>query len=181
LGGDEKVVEIDESKFGKRKYHRGHRVEGQWVVGGFERGSGRVFMVPVESRDEATLIDVIRKWVLPGSLIITDCWKGYINLESEGFQHLTVNHRVGFVDKETGAHTNGIEGSWRRAEVFLPQYHRKKQLYASYLAHYMFLRYCKAANACPFFEFFKCISQVVYVNENFSNNGSDSEFEDDVL
>lgn len=44
------TVEIDESKFGKRKYHRGHAVDGTWVFGGYERGSGRVFMVPVEDR-----------------------------------------------------------------------------------------------------------------------------------
>ena len=50
LGGPGKIVEIDESKFGKRKYHRGKHVEGQWVFGGYERGTGRVFMVPVESR-----------------------------------------------------------------------------------------------------------------------------------
>jgi hypothetical protein len=50
IGGVGKIVEIDESKFGKRKYHRGHRVEGQWVFGGYERGTGRVFMVPVEFR-----------------------------------------------------------------------------------------------------------------------------------
>ena len=31
IGGAEKTVQIDESKFGKRKYHRGHKVEGQWV------------------------------------------------------------------------------------------------------------------------------------------------------
>ncbi|KAK9731904.1 hypothetical protein QE152_g13295 [Popillia japonica] len=48
LGGPGIVVEIDESKFGRRKYHKGHRIEGQWVFGGFERGTGRVFMVPVE-------------------------------------------------------------------------------------------------------------------------------------
>ena len=32
LGGEGEEVEIDESKFGKRKYHRGHRVEGQWAL-----------------------------------------------------------------------------------------------------------------------------------------------------
>ena len=34
IGGNGVEVEIDESKFGKRKYHRSHRVEGQWVFGG---------------------------------------------------------------------------------------------------------------------------------------------------
>ncbi|KAI8373361.1 hypothetical protein BD560DRAFT_489266 [Blakeslea trispora] len=35
--GNPIIVEIDESKFGKRKYNRGHRVDGVWVVGGVER------------------------------------------------------------------------------------------------------------------------------------------------
>ncbi|ORY93715.1 hypothetical protein BCR43DRAFT_409515, partial [Syncephalastrum racemosum] len=34
LGGpDVFCVQIDESKFGKRKYNRGHRVDGVWVLG----------------------------------------------------------------------------------------------------------------------------------------------------
>jgi len=37
LGGEGKFVQIDESKIGKRKYHRGHMVEGQWVFGGIEK------------------------------------------------------------------------------------------------------------------------------------------------
>ena len=32
LGGEGKIVQIDESKFGKWKYHWGHNVEGQWVT-----------------------------------------------------------------------------------------------------------------------------------------------------
>ena len=37
LGGLGVIVEIDEVKFGKRKYHRGRLVEGHWVLGGIER------------------------------------------------------------------------------------------------------------------------------------------------
>ncbi|CAC5413131.1 unnamed protein product [Mytilus coruscus] len=41
--GDSVIVEIDESKFGKRKYHKGCQVEGQWVFGGIERDSKKSF------------------------------------------------------------------------------------------------------------------------------------------
>lgn len=36
IGGEGVIVEIDETKMGKRKYNRGHRVEGAWVLGGVE-------------------------------------------------------------------------------------------------------------------------------------------------
>jgi len=42
LGGSGKIVEIDESKIGKRKYHRGQVVEGQWVFGGIEMNMQKV-------------------------------------------------------------------------------------------------------------------------------------------
>jgi hypothetical protein len=43
IGGEGIKVEVDETKLGKRKYHRGHRVEGVWVIGGVERTSGKKF------------------------------------------------------------------------------------------------------------------------------------------
>lgn len=47
LDGPGVIVEIDEFKFGKRKYYKGHRVEGQWIFGGFER---YIFIIAVENR-----------------------------------------------------------------------------------------------------------------------------------
>ena len=44
IGGPGKLVQIDESKIGKRKYHRGHVVEGQWVFGGIEEESRKCFI-----------------------------------------------------------------------------------------------------------------------------------------
>ena len=48
------------SKIGKKKYHRGHVVEGQWVFGGIEEESRKCFIVTVEDRSEATLLQVIK-------------------------------------------------------------------------------------------------------------------------
>ncbi|GBN20309.1 hypothetical protein AVEN_181794-1 [Araneus ventricosus] len=45
LGGVGQVVEIDEIKFGKKKYIKGKRVEGKWVFGGIERGSKESFFL----------------------------------------------------------------------------------------------------------------------------------------
>lgn len=43
IGGPGIVDEIDESKVGKRKYHKGKRVDGAWVFGGIERDSKKCF------------------------------------------------------------------------------------------------------------------------------------------
>ena len=101
LGGPGKTVEVDEAKFGRRKYNRGRFIEGQWVFGGVERGSGKCFLVPVERRDSATLLQIIEEWILPGTTIISDCWKAYNCLEDAGFVHQRVNHKQNVVDPAT--------------------------------------------------------------------------------
>ena len=102
LGGNGVVVEIDEAKIGHRKYNRGRWIDGFWVFGGFERGSGRTFLVPVPSRDSQTLLSVIKQWIRPGTTIMSDCWRAYDCLSSEGFVHQTVNHSQNFVDPVSG-------------------------------------------------------------------------------
>ena len=136
IGGGGKIVQIDESKFGKRKYHRGHHVEGQWVFGGIEQDSRKCFMMAVDKRDEATLLPLIERWIEPGTVIISDCWKAYWNLEKHGYTHRTVNHSKEFVN-EQGDSTNKIEGHWRQAKVKLPPCGVRKQHFHSYLAEFM--------------------------------------------
>jgi transposase-like protein len=114
IGGEGIIVEIDESKFGRRKYNRGHAVEGAWVVGGIERTSDRKFFAEVVNmRDAVTLLDIIDRHVLPGSIVHTDCWRGYDQLSRLiGLEHHQVNHSKEYVNKIDGTHTNTIEAKW---------------------------------------------------------------------
>ena len=66
------TVEIDESKFFHRKYHRGLWRTGHWVFGGIERGSGKCFIVEVPDRRKETLEEKIQQFILPGSNIVSD-------------------------------------------------------------------------------------------------------------
>ena len=51
IGGKNKVVEIDEAKFGKQKHYKGKLLAGQLIVGDIERGDKtECFYVPVENR-----------------------------------------------------------------------------------------------------------------------------------
>ena len=112
------MVEIDESKFGKRKYHRGDRVDGVWVIGGVERTKQRrVFLTTVSDRTASTIADIITRFVLPGSIIYTDCWRAYNVIEQLGhnIRHYTVNHSQNFTaihEDGTHVHTNTIEGNY---------------------------------------------------------------------
>jgi len=157
IGGVGKEVEIDESKFGKRKYHRGHFVKGQWVFGGVERGTGRTFLVAVHDRSAETLLGIIKQWVLPGTTLISDCWAAYNSLREEGYTHFTVNHSIEFVDSNTGAHTNTIESTWKHLKVSLSPYNRKDD-YVYVLADYMFRQRCKAENVEPFCKFMDIVA-----------------------
>jgi len=104
IGGENKIVELDEAKIEKRKYNTG-RILGQWVFGGIERSTQKVFVLPVPCRNTETLLPIIRKYVAPGSIIHTDQWRAYDALRNENYIHRTVNHSTNFVNPDTGPHT----------------------------------------------------------------------------
>lgn len=143
LGGEGTVVEIDEAKFGTRKHNKGRVIDGQWVFGGVERGTKKMFLIAVPDRKAKTLLKLIKAKIAPKTSIYSDCWKSYKGiekLEKMGYIHNTVNHSENFVDPTTGAHTQTIERSWREVRCAVPKYGKRKAHYAGYLAEYIFKR-----------------------------------------
>ncbi|KCZ81554.1 hypothetical protein H312_01007 [Anncaliia algerae PRA339] len=55
IGGPGIIVEIDETKMGKRKYNRGRRAEGVWVIAGIERTTEKKIFV-LKSQKETKII-----------------------------------------------------------------------------------------------------------------------------
>lgn len=173
LGGDGKTVEIDEAKFGKRKYHRGRIIEGQWVFGGIERESKEVFVVAVPDRTSATLIGIIKERIRPGTTIISDCWRAYDALKDvPEYTHKTVNHSQNFVDPDSGAHTQNIQRSWRNARTFIPKYGRVEHHYEGYIAEYLFRRKFSSSKS-KYCEFLRAIGELHNPNNPIHNEVSD--------
>lgn len=135
IGGKNVIVQIDESKFGRRKYNRGHHVEGVWIFGGVEKTPERkMFLVQVPDRSEETLLHYIQKHVAPDSIIYSDLWRAYVNIgEKLGFRHYTVNHSESFVNPENGVNTNTIEGEWSGLKRKIPTRNRNKEQIDAFL------------------------------------------------
>lgn len=126
MGGIGKVVEIDESQIFKRKANVGRLLanesESIWIVGGVERGSKNCFFQLVERRNKETLNQLIQHLVKEGTKIITDCWRGYVDLNSLGYQHETINHSINFVDPiNEEINTQKIERFWKSVKGNIPK------------------------------------------------------------
>ena len=132
MGGPGTTFEIDESKFGKMKYHKGRYIEGQWVFGGICRETKACFLVPVERRDKETLLPIIRAQILPRTRVMSYMRKAYDCLQDEGYHHLTVNNRLNFVDPDTRALTQSIENTWWGVKRSMPRTGTSVDLFESY-------------------------------------------------
>lgn len=136
-------VQIDESCFrGRRKYNRGRLLEGDlekvaydnltgnrrnnyndtiqgpWVLGIYQSATQVRFIV-VPDRSASTSIPIIKTYVEVGSTIVTDEWRAYGRLNSEGSRHETVCHKENYINPETGYHTQGVERAWSDAKAWL--------------------------------------------------------------
>ena len=116
-------------------------------------------MIKVEKRDEETIKDILDKYVEKGSIVHTDCWKGYLNIEESGFKHKTVNHSENFVDPETGAHTNTIEGLWNGIKLQIAPRNRNKDLIEAHLFEFIWR---KVNKDCLWDAFIEALGSTAY-------------------
>jgi hypothetical protein len=70
-------------------------------------------------RGSKTLIHIIKNFIKPGTVILSNCWKAYSSIKSERYRHLTVNRSIEFKNKETGTCTNLIESTWNAVFLFV--------------------------------------------------------------
>lgn len=162
IGGEGVIVEIDETKLGKRKYHRGHRVDGVWVVAGIERTpEKKCFAIEVEARDAPTMHRIISSYVRPGSIIHTDMWKAYKKpCEELGLIHFTVNHSVTFKDPITCVHTNTIEGLNNGLKYQIKARNRTRNSIRHHLLYFIWRRLNKKTKWLSFLE---AIKNTIYI------------------
>ena len=112
LGGE---IEVDESYFGgKRKGKRGRGAAGKVPVFGLFKRGGKVYAKIITDASSATLMPIIKRKVVPDSIVYSDGWKGYNVLDVSDFHHFRINHSELYADDQT--HINGIENFWNQAK-----------------------------------------------------------------
>ena len=74
-------------------------------------------------------------------IILTDKFSSYSRITRLGYYHYSVNHKRNFVDAETKAHTQRIEGLWRHVRrIGIPPTGTSIDKLESYLAAFLYRR-----------------------------------------
>jgi transposase-like protein len=126
LGGGGKIVEVDETYYGRKDGVRKHRREGKYIPGVSKRSTGprldekRPIIALVERDGETrayhvpnvtsgTLRTVLNQ-VSRDAHLLTDEATRYWNIGKEFAKHTSVNHSKGEYSKGNGITTNTVEG-----------------------------------------------------------------------
>ena len=134
FGGE---IEVDESYFGgKRKSKRGRGAAGKIPVFGLLKRGGKVYTKIIPDASAATLMPIIKRKVVPDSIVYSDGWKGDNVLDVLDFHHFRINHSELFADDQT--YINGVENFWNQAKRHMRKFNGVPK------AHFgLFLKECE--------------------------------------
>ena len=147
-------LEVDETYIGgkgsnKKKFRNTNRDYQQVVFGMVERG-GSAIAKHVKSSGARAILPEIQKGVQLNSQIYSDEYGVYKTLNRIGYQHATVNHRMGQYRKGK-AHTQTIEGLWSQMKRSMDgTYHVVSPKYLqSYVDEFVFRYNFRDVSVCP--------------------------------
>lgn len=126
----------------KRKSHAGRLLANQsagvWIFGGICRENGEALLDQVHNRSTETLLHCIQERILPGTRIISDCWRAYAALAHTNYERATVNHTYNFLNPEEATiNTQRIERMWRTLKQIIPKASNNETRW-TYLAEFIF-------------------------------------------
>ena len=122
-----------------QQHHRGRATTREvWVFGLVDTAQSPAlgYMEVVQRRDAATLLPIIAAHTAPGTIIHSDKWAAYRQVQSlpTVAGHGVVNHSLHFVQPATGIHTQQIESYWCRVKTKLK---RMRGCHAHQLSSYL--------------------------------------------
>ena len=187
IGSKNIIIDIDETFFVKHKYRR--LLRQVWIFGGIEWVSKKKFIIPLheegQDRSVNTLIPLIKEYILPGSIIISDGWAAYSSLSEEGYTHKVVNHSETFVDTEDRViHTQTIERLWRDLTEWVKRPGLKTNYFEQYFSRYLFLNTFPDDTLRHFYitagQLYKLFSNLPWLtHETFITNDTDDSHDSD--
>ena len=188
LGGENQIVEIDESMFGKMKFGRGDPSKRRraWVFGMVCRETGKcvLWICPRDKegrykRTKPALWPIIQAFIEIDTMIFSDGFRGYRKLPSLGYKHEWVNHSVEYVRSDNpNIHTNQIEGLWGTVKRWLPSFGPYNL--EDYLGLFQWFHNLKLEGKEPFWELMDLIAKdnnVETLKSSKKQNKADTEGE----
>lgn len=166
IGGPGQLVQVDESKVGRRKYNTGHLVYGNLVFGAIHPGSNQVrfYQVPNNSISIEFIEPLVRRAVAEGSLIHSDfavCYK-FLDHPDSVYFHERVNHSVEYVHTNPDGSiitTNAIEETWRPLKDFFRTRRVSSSRFPFVLKEYEWRRNVRVERKDPFLELCRAIAR----------------------
>lgn len=102
-----------------------------------KRNSDHIFIISVRNQTSETLLNDIRKHIAPGSIIYSDCWRTYNDINKKRLYSLYYYHHKNFVD----LNCHNVERLWRDMRANISRYGTSVEHYTIYLAERLFKRF----------------------------------------
>jgi transposase-like protein len=159
------IVEVDETFIGgKKPGKRGRGAEGKsCVIIGVEikeKATGRIRLSVIPNATKKSLHGFIKDNIEKGSTIITDDWRGYKNINKDGYNHKIENKKVKEAGEEILPHVHRTASLLKRWLLGTHQSYLNKNKLAYYLDEYTF-RYNRRASKSRGLLFYRLIEQAV--------------------